>query len=154
MDQTVLYASRLLGPMIQHSPPPPPDCRFGALLTLSETSFDMLTSETKLGEKGLPAGSSQAKTLSTRDTFFHLGLHEGKKSHRMMKPQQDLCIHGPKRSMSQAELIERRMKSLKERTSPAAFPMRKIRLLEAISQMGFISGLDNEQEKHLGCVAP
>lgn len=31
--------------------------------------------------------------------------------------------------------------------------MRKIRLLEAISHMGSVSGLDNEQKKHLGCAA-
>lgn len=45
------------------------------------------------------------------------------------------------------------MKSFKRRTSPAAFLTRKLGLLEAISQMGFISGLDNEQERHLGGAA-
>lgn len=45
------------------------------------------------------------------------------------------------------------MKQRKGRTPPAASWRREIGPLEAISQMVFISGLDNEQVKPLGSVA-
>lgn len=61
--------------------------RFGALLTLTAMSFDMLKSETNLEEGSLPSGSSQAKIQSIRNTCFHLSLHaaeseDGQKSQR------------------------------------------------------------------------
>ena len=35
----------------------------------------MLKPETNLGEEGLPVGSSQAKILNIRNTFFNLRLY-------------------------------------------------------------------------------
>lgn len=64
-----------------------------------------------------------------------------------MKPQQDLFIHRPKKITIQTEPIEQRTKDLTRKDFTSSFSK------EAISQVGFISGLDNELEKPLGSAA-